>query len=144
MVVASIFNFWTPDMGQKVKKQRFLGALSWSNLQTFWLLVWRKTLKGWGRVGFYTELFGAQEYRTASYVLVRGGRRVWHLMTAVCFTCFYSCVYWGGFQTLNYDCIQFWIVCFVLFFSWTISCGMKLLEITSQLFSLQTISIKFK
>lgn len=30
------------------------------------------------------------KHRTTSYILVTGGRRVSHQMTAVCFTCFYS------------------------------------------------------
>lgn len=47
---------------------------------------------------------------------------VWHLLTAVCFSCFYNSYFVGvgGFKL--YDCIQFWTV----YFSWSISSDMQL------------------
>lgn len=47
---------------------------------------------------------------------------VWDLMTAVCFSCFYSSYFVGVRDFKLYDCIQFWTVCF----SWSISCNMQL------------------
>lgn len=50
------------------------------------------------------------------------GGGVWHLLTAVCFSCFYNSYFVGVGDFKLYDCIQFWTVCF----SWSISCDMQL------------------
>lgn len=66
------------------------------------------------------KLLRVEKYWNKCYVLIEGGwlgGRVWHLMTAVCFSCFLYSYFVGVGEFKLYDCIQFWTV---FFFFWSI------------------------
>lgn len=79
------------------------------------------------------QLQSVEEYWNTCYMLIEGGwGGVWHLLTAVCFSCFYNSYFVGVGDFKLYDCIQFWTVCF----SWSISCDMQLWMFQNKMFYL--------
>lgn len=95
--------------------------------------IWSKTLELWQvwRLNWITwvaALKWSVEYWNTGYMMIGGGwvgAGGWHLMTAVCFSCFYYSYFcFFGLGILNYDCMWFWTV--FVFLSWSISCNTQL------------------